>query len=425
MLDSRQLLALAAAARLGSDIVELTSRGAVQIRGLTSRGAVQIRGMPDGSASEAELDLELERILRAGGLIPSVTHDRVRNILASPLGGRHPDALAETDAVVVALDRSVCDDPRLAGLPGRFLFEVDDSSGVGRTIRPGGRAPDVTLRALALQSTGQPRFRLVLGGLATDLVRPAASASGLASAAAAAFLGLRSELAADAWHLADLPDGPARVAARLGGRTRPAAPQADRQPSAPGLTEQSDGRHAVCGLARLGRIDADQLAGLAELASLAECPGPAALPEPARLAGPAELAGLASLAEPAGIRVSPWKTITVVDVAPTDSPVVAARLADLGLDVSATSPWAGLTACAGRGACASARLDVRALAARRAAGGRPAGEAEHWSGCERRCGEPGGARITVAPSGGRIAVRIGPTEQVLDTPAEVLEELGR
>jgi precorrin-3B synthase len=378
MLGRRQLRALAAAAALGSDIVELTARAGVQIRGVSDRSAADV-----------------ERILRAGGLIPSVTHDRVRNVLASPLGGRHADALMETDAVVAALDGLLCADPRLAALPGRFLFEVDDASGIGRTTDPSHTAPDVTLLAIGSRASARARLRLVLGGFQTDLVRSEAAAPGLAIAAAGAFLARREELASDAWHLADLPDGPAHVAACLGGTIRRLETQPPgRRPSGVGVTRQADGRHAVCGLARLGRLDSAQLDGLAEVST-----------------------------SPGGIRVSPWRTITVVDVPAGDAAATAAALAEIGLEVGPGSPWVGLSACAGRGACASARIDVRSLAARRAASGRAAGETEHWSGCERRCGEPGGAQITVAPRGAEIAVRIGGVERLLGTPAEVAAAL--
>lgn len=110
-----QLRAIAAGARLGNGIVELTSRASLQIRGLR-----------DGAA--------IAPVLEAAGLLPSHTHERVRNILASPL------ADAATLAVVEELDSALCAAPDLAGLSGRFLFAVEDGSGLH------GRAADVTLR---------------------------------------------------------------------------------------------------------------------------------------------------------------------------------------------------------------------------------------------------------------------------------------
>ena len=81
------------------------------------------------------------------GLLPSATHERVRNILASPLAGIASDPVARVDVVppttlgtratgscdvrglAAELDRGLCARPELAGLPGRFLFALDDGRG--------------------------------------------------------------------------------------------------------------------------------------------------------------------------------------------------------------------------------------------------------------------------------------------------------
>src|SRR3954467_11361758 len=73
-LSSAQLAALAAAAgELGDGARELTSRGNVQLRGLAP-------------GTEPELG---DRLAGAG-LLPSPTHERIRNVLASTLSGRTP-----------------------------------------------------------------------------------------------------------------------------------------------------------------------------------------------------------------------------------------------------------------------------------------------------------------------------------------------
>src|SRR3954471_16506991 len=73
MIEPRQLEALAHVAnRFGSPAIELTLRGNIQILGICE----------DESAT-AYADA-----VASAGLLPSPTHERVRNIVASPLSGR-------------------------------------------------------------------------------------------------------------------------------------------------------------------------------------------------------------------------------------------------------------------------------------------------------------------------------------------------
>jgi len=268
-LSAAQLRALAAAARLGNGLVDLTSRANVQVRGLAAA---------DGGA--------VAELLEAAGLLPSRTHERVRNILASPLGG--------CDEVVDALDAAICAEPELAQLSGRFLFAV----GVEHA------AAGVTLVAAA-------------DGLPRD------------DAVAAAVAAARASLHEDGW---------------TSKRVRFEATVA---------RELTDFETA---LVPLGRLDAAQLDALASLAT--------------------------------EVRIGVEGTLTMRDVAP-------AALAAIGLVVDPDSGWAGLTACAGLGACPKARADVRAAAARRAQRRRPGAAPEHLVACERRCGARPGVRTEV------------------------------
>ena len=114
----------------------------------------------------------------------------------------------------------------------------------------------------------------------------------------------------------------------------------------PGLLEQRDGRVAVTALAPLGRLDRTRSRALAELA-------------------------------PRGRGFGLERTLTVLDVEPRGAGARRGELRALGLVLDAGSGWAGLSACAGLGACAKARADVRAAAAARAGrrGPRRAGRA--------------------------------------------------
>ena len=155
MIAPHQLEALAHAADdLGSPEMELTSRGNIQIRGLTD---------PEKMAD----------IIAGVGLLPSTTQERVRNIVASPLSGRAGGSVDIRD-VVTELDDAIQAEPELAGLPGRFLFGVDDgradicglgadvvSIGEYRRARAAGIAPD----------------RIVAAQVAVDELVPAADRS--------------------------------------------------------------------------------------------------------------------------------------------------------------------------------------------------------------------------------------------------------
>jgi precorrin-3B synthase len=354
VLAGAQVAALRAAADLGNGLVDVTSRANVQVRGLAPAAAVDVAAL-----------------LRGAGLLPSAAHDRARNVIASPLAGRHARAIADTDAVVARLDEAICARPALAALPGRFLFAVDDGSSVA--LRP---AADVTLvarsadvHAVALDG------RFAGDGLAV------ADAVALAVAAAERFVSIGG-----AWRIAELPGGAAALGFGLSGRLTRHAPTL-----APGRTTQRDGRVAVTALVPLGQLDA------ATLRALEGC-------------------GL-------GVRLGTGRTLTVVDVAPAAASATERFLASLGLVLEARSGWCGLTACAGIGRCAKARFDVRAAAAQRARVRRPDGGLEHWAACERRCGERAGTEVAVAAYGDGISVRMGETTRRVETANHALAVL--
>ncbi|MBA3370930.1 MAG: precorrin-3B synthase, partial [Thermoleophilaceae bacterium] len=165
---------------------------------------------------------------------------------------------------------------------------------------------------------------------------------------------------------------------------------------APGPLRQRDGRVAVTALAPLGRLDREAIAPLAALAR-----------------------------EHGALRLSPWRTLTVLDVPELQVDAVARSLEELGLATTFDSGWAGLSACAGLGACANARVDVRAAAVRRAGARAPEAPAEHWSACERRCGEPRGAPVTVtAVQEGLVVASPGHAGRVVRDADEAIAALG-
>jgi precorrin-3B synthase len=114
-ITSDQLVGLAAIAnRYGDGQVQLTARANLQLRALPGSGGV--------------LDRDVVTALAATGLLPSRTHELIRNVMVSPqtglAGGR-----ADLRGVAEELDDLLCADPVLVDLPGRFLFVLDDGRG--------------------------------------------------------------------------------------------------------------------------------------------------------------------------------------------------------------------------------------------------------------------------------------------------------
>ena len=331
------------AAELGDGRAELTSRGNVQLRGL----AADVAG-------------PLTDQLTGAGLFPSPEHDRVRNVLASPLAGL--DGGPDLTAIVRALDAALCARPRLAELPGRFLFAVDDGRG-----DVAGLGADVLAQ---VQADGPVVNGLEVRTAATD--HPvAADVVTVMLACAEAFLDARTAEGGTAWRIADLADGPTRVQAAVAARLRlaaapqpPAASPAPARPEGPAARPVGVIGTAAVLLAPLGRLTAAQLTWLAD-----RVPG-----RPAR--------------------ITPWRSVVLPDL--PDAAGLIRDAADLGFGVDATSPWLRVSACAGRPRCASALADVQADAATFAV--RWPDRIVHVSGCDRHCGRPAATQIDVTAS---------------------------
>jgi len=339
----------AAAARLGDGNLELTSRGNVQLRGLRrSAGA------------------ELASLLQSAGLLPSLDHDRARNVVASPLSGLDGRGRLDISPWVVQLDEILCGTGNLANLSGRFLIGLDDGRGDVVSLRP-----DVTVVA---GRDGAAWLRL--GDVDTPATVPAAAAPRLAAQAAEAFLAVRHDLGSDAWRVLELPDAPRRMVrwledAGVTTATTPRHPPTAHHPDPPqlGVVPGPDGRTSLSVLSRLGRVTADQWRRVAAVAAVGG----------------------------RSVRLTPWRGVVLPHVPTATADDLLAELGAAGFVTRAGSPWAGATACAGRPGCARSLTDVRhdasvVLAAAPSAR-RPL--PVHWSGCERRCGHPGTTHVEV------------------------------
>lgn len=362
---------------------------------LTSRGNVQLRGLADGCGAE------LAELLDGAGLLPAPGHERVRNIVATPMSGILSPDRPHVTPWVRELDRLLCASARAAALSGRFLFAVDDGRGDVCALDP-----DVTV-------LGGPRGRaLIRLGAACDAVEvDAPDAPRAALVAAEYFLDSADAAGTRAWRVSELPAVHAlesrEFTLRLAAAGIAATPVAEvAWPYAPPPRPWGPGagdRTPLCVLPPLGRLTTDQWRVLVRVAD----------------AG-AEDEGAGEL------RITPWRSI-VLPRASTRRPVDGyAQLESAGLSVAPDGPWESVTACTGRPGCAKALSDVRADAREVVdtpvqAPAWPAGAPVHWSGCERRCGHPRGTAwvdLVATPDGYRLDGRPVPSNELAAAVAD-------
>jgi len=331
MITATQLESLADAAdRFGAGTLELTARGNVQVRGITDTAAV----------AEA---------VAAAGLLPSATHELVRNILASPLSGRL-GGRADIRPWVDELDHALQSDPALARLPGRILFSIDDG-----TADVSGLAADVGVQVF------DNNVALLLAGHDTGIRLSGDEAVATMITVAARF----AESRGTAWRIREVDDPMALLAGFTPVCAPVSIPAAPRPPV--GWIEQDDGRVALGAAVPLGVLSARQ----AQFVAAIDAP----------------------------LVITPWRSLLVCDLEEGVADTSLRVLAPLGLVFDTASPWLDVTACVGSPGCERSRADVRAEAARVAESGSVDG-AVHYVGCERACGRPAAAEILVATGDG-------------------------
>lgn len=333
MIGPAALAALADTAdRFGGGTLEFTSRGNLQIRGIGDTTAVA------GAVAEA-------------GLLPSASHERVRNIAASPLSGR-VGGLADIRPWVGELDRAIQADPELARLPGRFWFSLDDGSGDVSSL-----AADVGVHLVSAD-----RAALLLAGRDTGVRVTRDDAVSALLEVARRF----AEIRGHAWRVSELAEQDALLSefdrATDAGRRFPPA-----RPPIGWIEQDQPGQIALGAAIPLGVLTARQ----ARFVAAVEAP----------------------------VVITPWRSLVVADLPEAVADTALRVLAPLGLVFDDTSPWLTVSACIGSPGCERARADVRAEATRAAASG-TTGVPVHYVGCERACGSPPSGTVLVATAEG-------------------------
>ncbi|WP_245617275.1 cobalamin biosynthesis protein CobG [Knoellia subterranea] len=320
-----------------SEVVAIAERFGAPVVQMTSRGNLQVRALP------SPLPPAFVEAIEATGLLPSATHERVRNVVAAPLA-------RELDGMVAAFDAALVADPVLARLPGRFLFAFSDASGSVLSER----------WDIAYQQFSADSGVVYAGGLASEVALGDAVPAMID--AARRFVEIAPE---GAWNVRDLPPTllPDLLPSWDTPREAPKRPnRAIRRPLRPGVV----GPDVVAGVP-LGMLTRQHVAAFAEVA------GPDA---------PAV--------------VTAWRSVVVRDG--------AARvdvLRDAGLVIEAAGPWSRLSACVGAPSCRRTTvptLDLARSAAELVAARRlPSTQDVHVVGCERRCGTGVSDHVLVAP----------------------------
>ena len=169
------------------DVAEQYGDGRIHV---TTRANLQVRAFP---GCDGALAPEALAAIEGTGLLPTRSHELVRNVMSSPQTGL-AGGMADLRPVAAELDSRLCAQERLAGLPGKFLFVLDD--GRGDLID---RACDLGLVAL---DSEEAQLR---AGEGWGTVVPMGDAAARLAELAGEFLLRRGSGPTAPWHVADLP----------------------------------------------------------------------------------------------------------------------------------------------------------------------------------------------------------------------------
>jgi len=347
-------IALCAAARsCGNGVIEVTSRGSIQVRGLTERSVERLAAMI------GRIDLPI-----SDG--PPVVCDC--------LAGLDGEEVLDAGALAAQLRGAIASVSFTTDLEPKVSVAVDG----GGALHLDGVPADVRLRAMA--SDGRVYFHVSVGGDA-EVAQPIGAVA--------------SEHAVEAaLHMLDvIAAGRARareiVAGSGAGAFRRAIADIRLDLTPPPLRPPSDpiGTHAL-------RDDGMAL-GFALAFGHADSTALEALARAAASAGGS------------GLRTAPGRALLAIGIGKDRAAHVVASAEELGFIVRAEDPRRQIVACAGAPICAAAEIPARALApdlaGRVAMAGRDA-PMVHVSGCAKGCACARSAPVTVVGLDGRCGM---------------------
>jgi precorrin-3B synthase len=352
------LARLCAAARThGNGVIEITSRGSIQIRGLSA-----------ASAPRLAADIAALGIAAAEDGIP---------VLTNPLAGIDAEEIFDAAALAAKLRRALAD----ASLATRLAPKVSVAIDGGGTLDFAEELA-VDVRLCAEASNDAMSLRVSVGGDGTSAVQLGAVMPAQGVAAAMRLLQVLARHGRDARARDVLAaEGVAPFHSALRELIAPAVRESDepdfrlpvneRRVDAIGTHRLRDGSLAAgIGLA-FGHTDATALEKLIDAAADAGA---------------------------SGMRTAPGRTLLTIGLTDETAPSFIAAAEQLGLIVRADDPRRRVVACAGAPVCVSAHIAARALAPRIAESAAPFVSDRlviHISGCAKGCAHPGPAALTV------------------------------
>jgi len=338
-LTPKQLIGLCeSAARHGNGLIEITARGSIQIRGLTPVSVADLAADVDALDIEVQTGVPVE---------------------TGPLAGLDPEEIADPRPLADSIRASI----KSAGLAARLGPKVSV------VVHGGGRfgldSVPADIRLQAAGRRGRTVWRLALAG---DAHTAESLGATLVTGAVDFVMDLLSEIAA------------------LGVEAR------GRDLKAGGAQSQ---RPAILS----PKLPAAQTPGLGPIPLDASVALAIALPFGSIDAG--TLIAFAHEAERHGateLRPAPARTLIVLGLDAATAASLQAAAATLGFVVDSADPRAAVAACSGAPACASGRIETRAIATD-IANTMPellqrVGDL-HVSGCAKGCAHPAAAAITL------------------------------
>jgi len=350
LIEANQLRTIADLSRSYADeTIEITSRANLQLRAIQNQ----------------DLSYIVESISSAG-LLPSPQHDRVRNIVTSPIAGLDGEELIDPRPLIHELDRRLRADTAFVNLHPKFSFAIH-----GSTRRFNRDHDDISLEAVDLDSASH--FRLSIGGTSLGFVVQPADAVDCMLAAAKMCIGLALECSTPvrAKAVVTIPDALKRIVDALSHLLTPSPvspPPCIVNEALIGIYPTTqDGRVSIIPSVPLGRLNPEQARYLADTSDEWE----------------------------GDLRLAPWRGVVLGSIPKSAAGNIIGQLRTVGLSCEGRDGFQGIAACAGIAGCDASLADVRgdaaSLAQRLSGHAVPSGWTVNLSGCDKQCARRHGA----------------------------------